>query len=130
MNVDPEVNGVGFEIKRFWKRDMVLEQVPTRRDGGIRGAWLAAQGRTRAQPSQVRRIYSEWEPGPEDQAFLAETFPKAEVSYSFSRPGPEGWDDALEDARLAMQEAGDKELASQLGAEMDSMPRTARNLLP
>src|SRR5689334_4417025 len=96
MDVDPNLNCVAFQIQRWWKREVFVEQTPTRAEDGIRRAWSAVQAKTRARPAQVRAIYSEWEPSAHDQAFLAATFPKAEFTYSFSRPATaDGWDAAL-----------------------------------
>jgi hypothetical protein len=54
-------------------------------------------------PAAVKRIYSEWEPSSEDQAFINTTFPGVQVTYSFSRPPSDGWEKALRDAEQVIR---------------------------
>jgi hypothetical protein len=49
-------------------------------------------------------VYSEWQPSAADLRFLAEAFPDAKHTYSFTRPSPDGWDKAFAEARRVIAE--------------------------
>jgi hypothetical protein len=86
MNTDPSVNVVVFEVKIGRRLERPLGECSTRAADGIRTVWgeLAADG---LRAADVRRVYSQWEPTPDDRAFLASEFPAGvRVSYSFRRP--------------------------------------------
>jgi hypothetical protein len=107
MRTDPEVNVIVFEIKHLLKKETVVEPTPTRAKDGIQMAWRAVQSKKGLRANQVRQIYAEWEPSPEDAAFIAATFPRVNVSFSFARPlSPEGWMEALHEAARTMHAAG------------------------
>ena len=106
MDADPSKNTVVFEFKRWLSKDTAIAQAPTRLDDGIERAWQLASAEKRIQASQVRRIFSEWEPTHRDAAFIRQTFPKAEVTFSFSRPdSAEGWENAFAEAQRTMMNA-------------------------
>jgi hypothetical protein len=106
MDADPSKNTVVFEFKRWLSKDTAIAQAATRADDGIEQAWKLASTEKRIKASQVTRIFSEWEPTQADAAFIKQTFPKAEISFSFARPdSAEGWDSALAEARRAMMNA-------------------------
>jgi hypothetical protein len=119
MNTDPKVNCVVFEVKRLWKKETFVEEALTQADDGIMMAWRAVQSKTGARPSQVRRIFSEWEPSAEDMVFISDTFPRAEVSYSFSRPSADGWEEAFQEVSRALQAEAAGQLASEFQERRD-----------
>jgi hypothetical protein len=127
MNADLTINITVFEVKRFLKKETFLEQSPTQASDGVKAAWRAVQSKTNARPAQVRRIYSEWQPSQEDAAFISSTFPGAAVSYSFSRPADDAWEEAFRDASRAMQAASGK---SPVSAAPERRPPAEAALFP
>src|SRR5262245_37796213 len=86
--------------------------VPTQDDDGVKRAWFSTPLDHRSDGRNVTRIYSEWQPSAADVEFIERAFPEAEVTYSFDRPGPDGWEAAFAQARQAMaavSEAQEKE---------------------
>jgi hypothetical protein len=87
MNTDYGVNVVVFEVKVGRRLEKVLGECSTRDADGIRSVWGELATAFNLRPAAVRRVYCQWEPTPDDRAFLAATFPRAvKVSYSFRRP--------------------------------------------
>lgn len=120
MDADPTKNMIVFEVKRLWKKERFIEPAPTQAMDGIKTAWRAVQNKTGARPSQVRQIYSEWEPSKEDAAFISKTFPEAQVSYSFARPtATDGWQEALEGVSNTIHTAANKRRLSEAKERRD-----------
>lgn len=115
MDADPSRNLVVFELRRGGGQ-RALAEVPTRDDDGLRQAWEQVRREHDATAAEVSSLYSEWEPSADDVRFVRETFAGADMSYSFERPGPDGWGPALEGARHAMVEAA-HEQAGRAAAE-------------
>lgn len=103
MNFDPEMNIVVIDVEREGTVQRYDERGPTRAPDCLRLAWAAIRERTGADPSDVRAMYSEWQPSPEDQEFVEATFPQIDNPAHFPRPGlgwshrpaPGGWDEAM-----------------------------------
>ena len=106
IDTDVSVNLVVFEVRVGRGLETVVGQAPTRSAHAIELAWAACSARSNIQPSDVRQVYSEWQPSLEDTAFLEATLSGAAVTYSFARPAEddnEGWDLALREAALAVE---------------------------
>lgn len=104
MNIDPSTNMVVFELRGH--PEPHVSSAPTRDDHCIRRAWLALPVDHPRAAAEVTRIYSEWQPSAADAEFIEQTFVNANVTYSFERPGPEGWDAAFAQARQTIEQAG------------------------
>lgn len=123
MDIDPTLNIVVFKVKGLLGAKTYAQQAPTQSANGVEQAWLAIQAEQTLKPAKVVEIYSEWGPSDEDEQFLRATFPKADYSYSFSRPeNEEDWDAAFDEAAQQMLEAA--------GVEMPSMDAEETSLLP
>jgi len=109
MNVDPSTNLVVFEIKGHGEPHVMSGR--TRDEDCIRSAWLATPVTHCTAARKVSRIYSEWQPSVADAAFIQRTFPNAAVTYSFERPGPDGWDAAFAAAARTMAQADSEQEA-------------------
>ncbi|HEY0636402.1 MAG TPA: hypothetical protein VGD67_02040 [Pseudonocardiaceae bacterium] len=92
-------------------------EAPTVADDCVRQAWESVRREHHARADQVTALYSEWEPSAEDLRFVRETFPTAAMSYSFRRPHPADWEQALDDARQVMAEAAMRHEAERLTAQ-------------
>ncbi|HEX6681238.1 MAG TPA: hypothetical protein VF062_00470 [Candidatus Limnocylindrales bacterium] len=103
MNIDPSTNMVVFEIRGL--SEPHVTSGATRDDYCIQRAWMALPVDHRSAAPHVSQIYSEWQPSPADAEFIRNTFPRANVTFSFERPGPDGWDAALASARLTIEQA-------------------------
>jgi hypothetical protein len=87
MNTDSGVNVVVFEVKIGRRLEQVLAECSTRAADGFRKVWGELAAGFDLRPANVRRVYSQWEPTPDDRAFFASEFPLAvRVSHSFRRP--------------------------------------------
>ncbi|OWK45763.1 hypothetical protein [Fimbriiglobus ruber] len=87
MNTDSGVNVIVFEVLISRRLQPMLGECSTRVTDGLRKVWGELAAGFDLRPANVRRVYSQWEPTPEDRAFLASEFPPAvRVSYSFRRP--------------------------------------------
>jgi hypothetical protein len=115
VDADPSRNLVVFELRRGGGQ-RALAEVPTRDDDGLRQAWERVRHEHGATAAEVSSLYSEWEPSADDVRFVRETFAGADMSYTFERPGPDGWGTALEGARHAMVEAANRQ-AGEAAAE-------------
>ena len=107
MNTDSSVNVVVFEVLIDRRLEPLLCEGPTAAADGIQRAWnrLVAVC-PRVDASNVRRVYAQWEPTPDDWGFLAAQFPKKlKVSYSFRRPvGRRDWGDSTEEFARGIDE--------------------------
>lgn len=117
MNTDPSMNLVAFEVRGH--SEPFLVSGPTRADDGVQRAWFSLPVAREADGRDVTRIYSEWQPSAEDFGFIEQTFPDAEVTYSFARPGPDGWEAAFAEARRAMAAVADQREAERVTENMD-----------
>jgi hypothetical protein len=87
MNTDSSVNVIVFEVLIGRRLEKLLGEGPTKAADGIRRVWGELAAEYGLCPSDVRRVYIQWEPTLDDRAFLAAEFPTAvKVSYSFRRP--------------------------------------------
>jgi hypothetical protein len=87
VNTDSGVNVVVFEVLIGRRLETLPGEGPTRAADGLRRAWEQLAAGFGVRPVDVRRVYSQWEPTPDDRAFLAAEFPpRVKVSYSFRRP--------------------------------------------
>jgi hypothetical protein len=85
-NVDPSMSVVVLEVLsrgelRKFSRPGVARDTDT-----VRRVWSELAVEISAAPGHVRRIYAEWEPASEDQAFISATFPNVPLTFSFPRP--------------------------------------------
>lgn len=108
MNTDPTRNLFVFEVQKDGALRRFGGHAPTRDSDCLRRVWaaLAPQG---IDPRTVRRLYSEWELSKEDKQFAIQTFPVAQLSYSFVRPRDDQWDTAMAAASKVMQAAATKQ---------------------
>jgi len=105
MDADVSVALVVFEVKLGAGLRTLIGQGPTRSAHAIELAWEACSAEHRIQPSDVRQVYSEWQPSPDDTAFLEATLPGVPVTYSFTRPegdGNQDWEPALRAATVTV----------------------------
>ncbi|KDN20242.1 hypothetical protein [Amycolatopsis rifamycinica] len=102
MNDDVSQNLVVFRIKGF--DEPVLASAPTQAEDAVEQAWASVRQQHGVRTSAVRAVYSEWQPSPADQKFMARHFRKAECTYSFARPAPGEWERAFAEARAVMAE--------------------------
>jgi hypothetical protein len=102
VNIDPAENLVVFDLG---DPDPYVVKTPTRAEDGIQRAWFALPVDHGVDAGRVTRIYSEWQPSAADADFIRRTFPTADVTYTFPRPGPDGWDAAFAEARQVMAQA-------------------------
>lgn len=87
MNTDCGVNVVVFEVLVARRLQPILGECATRAADGLRKVWSELAVGFNLHSKDVRRVYSQWEPTPDDRAFLATEFPRAvKLSYSFPRP--------------------------------------------
>jgi hypothetical protein len=84
---DPFVNVIVFELKSAGAPTRyVKEGVATAQDS-IRQAWFAAKEEHALQESDILRVYTDWEPSPEDSHFMTNAFPDSTtLTFSFERP--------------------------------------------
>lgn len=125
MNTDPSENVVAFDLGG---PQPYVSKAPTRAEDGIERAWRALSIDHQADARKVRRIYSEWQPSATDEEFILRTFPRVEVSYTFPRPGPDGWDAAFAEARRVMAQAIADREAEQARNSMEQVSSTGEIL--
>lgn len=112
MNVDPSVNVVAFAVRRGGKVEPIMGQGATRAADCIQAAWRELKRQHSLREQDVQEIYSEWEPSPEDLAFLERSFPASlKLSYSFERPKDGNWERAMEEVRRVISESLAKDAA-------------------
>jgi len=102
MDTDPEMNVVVFLYRKWAMKRNATSFGPTRASDSIQTAWRRVVAENRITADQIREIYSEWSPSPEDAHFISTTFPGAQVSCSFERPADGNWDLALAKAHGTM----------------------------
>ncbi|HEV7646964.1 MAG TPA: hypothetical protein VGP26_02270 [Actinophytocola sp.] len=98
METDPSSNVVVFQLWRG-REEHCAGRAPTVAEDSVRRAWDVARRSHGARPDEVVALVSEWEPSRADSSFIERTFPNAAVYYTFPRPAPGHWPEALEAAR-------------------------------
>jgi hypothetical protein len=116
VNTDPSTNMVVFEVSGY--PEPFVSGGPTQAEDCVQQAWFAVPVE-RAAAAYVTRIYSEWQPSALDEDFIARTFPRAAVTYSFDRPGPGGWEAAFAEVRQTMEQADRQHAAAQAADNME-----------
>jgi hypothetical protein len=111
VDIDPRTNVVVFQLNNAADQ-IVVGRAPTVVDDGVRQAWESVRREHDARPGDVMALHSEWKPSPVDVSFIEETFPGATVTFNFSRPEPDGWEEAFAAARAAMIEADEQHSAA------------------
>jgi hypothetical protein len=101
-DVDPTHNTVVFDIAG---RDVWISDGLSRADDCVQQIWAHAPVDIRAAAARVRRIFSEWEPSAADKQFIERTFPRVYLTWTFTRPGHDGWDAAFASARAQLEQA-------------------------
>jgi hypothetical protein len=113
MNVDPSINVVVFAVGDG-KGEPFVGQGLTQAADCIKNVWLDIQRQHGIRPNDVREIYSEWQPSPEDMSFLDATFPSdLKLSYSFKRPADGNWDRAFADVKAIIAKSLEAKQAAQ-----------------
>jgi hypothetical protein len=112
MSANPSVNVVVFEVQVGDRLEKLVAEGPTRSADCVQRAWSIVGEMNGVLAKDVRRVYSEWQPSPEDLAFLGANFPQAAVTYSFKRPRADKWDQAMAQAGRTIQRATEKEAPS------------------
>jgi hypothetical protein len=102
VDTDPSSNVVVFQTRRG-PDETVAGHAPTIAEDCVRQAWHAARHRHGARPEDVVALHSEWEPSTADSFFIERTFPNAAVYYTFPRPDPARWPEALAAARQQLE---------------------------
>jgi hypothetical protein len=128
VNNDPTTNMVVFLLARG-EGEHAIAGAPTRADDCVRQAWERASREHRARPDEVTAVYTEWEASEKDNRFIAETFPRAELSHSFTRPTDGDWESAFAAARQAMARAEQRRQAEDAADRMEYV-RHHGGLLP
>jgi hypothetical protein len=117
VDTDPSSNVVVFQLQRG-PDETVAGHGPTVADDSVRQAWDLARQHSDARADEVVALKSEWEPSPADSSFIERTFPNAAVSYTFPRPHPRRWPEALAAARQQMEQIAAKRF-DERGAELE-----------
>ena len=94
--IDPSLSVVVFEVAVAGQLQKLSRPGEAKAADSVRRAWEALASEASLLPAAVKRIYSEWEPSLEDQAFINTTFPGIQVTYSFHRPPADEWERALQ----------------------------------
>jgi hypothetical protein len=108
VDVDLTHSPVAFVLRRSDGDQMVTAQVPTRDPDCVRQAWAAVQRSDQARAVDVLAVLNCWEPSASDARFIAQTFPGAEITHTFARPAPDGWEKAFDEVRRTAREATQK----------------------
>jgi hypothetical protein len=109
MNADPSVNVVVFEVALHGRLERLVGDGATRSNNCIQMVWNKLAAEHGARADAVRRVYSEWEPSAEDKQFMDATFPaEVDVTYSFPRPAPDGWEQAMREVAATIEKAAQR----------------------
>ena len=102
VDTDPSSNVVIFQLARG-REEHCAGHAPTIADDAVRQAWQLARREHGARGEDVVALVCEWEPSPADSQFIQRTFPNVDtVYYTFPRPDPQRWPEALAAAREQM----------------------------
>jgi hypothetical protein len=107
---DPATNRVTFALEdaRFqFEADPRDEDV-------VRVHWNQLVAHHQVTAEQVRGVHSTWQPSAADLDLLLRDLPGASVTWSFQRPGPDGWEVATADARRRVEQAIEQARAEDL----------------
>jgi len=105
--LDPTHNHVTFHLVIDGVETETSGVGPARAVDCVAALWGALSEERGLDADDVRQIYSEWEPSPEDLKFLDRTFPEdAELAFTFKRPGKGGWDAAIKAAAKVIRASG------------------------
>lgn len=105
--LDPNHNHVTFHIVIDGVETEASGVGPARAVDCVAAMWRVLSEERGLEPEDVRQIYSEWEPSPEDLDFLDRTFPEdAELAFTFKRPKKGGWDAAITAAEKVIRSSG------------------------
>lgn len=105
--LDPNQNHVTFHLVIKGKETEVSGVGPTRAVDCVEAIWGIVSQERRLKASDVRQIYSEWEPSKEDLDFLDRTFPEnAELAFTFKRPPNNNWAAAIQAAEKVIRASG------------------------
>lgn len=124
VDTDPSNNVVVFQLRRG-QDDSVAGHGPTTAEDSVRQAWDLARREHGARAEDVVALKSEWEPSPADSSFIEHTFPNAAVYYTFARPDPRRWPEALAEAKARMLDVA----AERISGRADDLERDGE-LLP
>jgi hypothetical protein len=104
--MDPVVNVVVFQLRG--EEEPLAYEMPARADDEVRAAWhRVREEHPEVGTADVVVVSCAWQPGTEDAAFVAETFPDAELAAVRPRPdSPEAW--AIEFAAMAAESDDDE----------------------
>lgn len=105
--LDPTHNHVTFHLVIDGVESEASGVGPARAVDCVAAIWGVVSEERGLDPEDVRQIYSEWEPSPEDLDFLDRTFPQdAELAFTFKRPPNDNWDTALKAAAKVIRASG------------------------
>jgi hypothetical protein len=125
VDTDPSSNVVVFQLRRG-REETVAGHAPTIADDSVRQAWALARRQSGARADDVVALKSEWEPSRADSHFIERTFPNAAAVYfTFERPDPLRWPEALAAAREQMEQIEGELLPilwSESSAQSDLLP--------
>jgi hypothetical protein len=107
-------NVVVFQLWRG-REEHCAGHAPAVADDSVRRAWELARRSHGARADEVVALVSEWEPSRADSSFIERTFPNAAVYYTYPRPDPGRWPEALEAARRQQQATAAGERAERDG---------------
>ncbi len=100
----------------------LMADAPAREDDFLQQAWAQVSREHSAEASAITRIHSEWQFSPADEHFVRTTFPNVtDVNFNFARPGADGWEEAIAQARAVVE---------QFHREQEQQQRGERVLLP
>ncbi len=104
--LDPNHNHVTFHLVIDGVESEASGVGPARAVDCVAAIWGVISEERGLDPEDVRQIYSEWEPSPEDLDFLDRTFPEdAELAFTFKRPKG-NWDAAIKAAAKVIRASG------------------------
>ena len=118
VDTDPSSNVVVFQLWRG-REERCAGHAPTVADDSVRRAWDLARRSHGARPDEVVALVTEWEPSRADSSFIERTFPNAAVYYTFPRPDPGHWPEALEAARRQMEAKAADQFVGERLAEVE-----------
>ncbi|MCP3800128.1 hypothetical protein NLX83_12755 [Allokutzneria sp. A3M-2-11 16] len=119
---EPVENIVLFDVGR---EEPDQAEVPAKVVDGVVRAWRQVAREHGVTPAQVTGIHAMWEPSVLDRKYIELTFPGVECSAAFSRPAPDGWDAAFEQAREVLDSAIEKLDEEEMDQAVDGMLSTA-----
>jgi len=105
--LDPNHNHVTFHLVIDGVETEASGVGPARAVDCVSAIWGIVSKERGLEPGDVRQVYSEWEPSPEDLDFLDRTFPEnAELAFTFKRPPNDNWANAIKAAAKVIRASG------------------------